>query len=271
MQTVLAVLVLVALAAVAAQIVLARGFRAEILSRAAALAALPVPGPRRDLPDIVYAFARKGLADPETPPQRVILRQSALLRLKRGGKFVPLAVWQTIALGSPGFVWEAHRPGILPKIRVLDCYVEGHGRLEARVLGSIPVARDQGAEIDLAEAMRYLAELPWAPDAILGNPSIKWRTVGTARVEAALDLPGGAARVTFGFDAAGDIVEVTARDRPAGRDAEGRRAFLDWRGSFSDYREIGNRRVPMQAEVGYDYPEGYEAYYRGTVTAYSVV
>ncbi len=41
--------------------------------------------------------------------------------------------------------------------------------------------------------------------------------------------------------------------------------------TFSDYREIGGRRVPHRAEVGYDYPEGYEAYFRGRITGLKVI
>ena len=33
-----------------------------------------------------------------------------------------------------------------------------------------------------------------------------------------------------------------------------------------DYRQIGPRRIPATAEVGYVYPEGYEAYYRLAIT-----
>ncbi len=119
----------------------------------------------------------------------------------------------------------------------------------------------------LGEAYRYLAELPWAPDAILGNPDLEWRILARNIAEVRLATPAGAARVSFRFDAQGDIVEIEAKGRPA-RDASGKEVLRDWRGYFRDYRQIGPRRIPGAAEVGYVYPEGYEAYFRCKITDY---
>ncbi|MGB2893482.1 MAG: DUF6544 family protein, partial [Albidovulum sp.] len=81
---------------------------------------------------------------------------------------------------------------------------------------------------------------------------------------------GGTARVTFRFDAAGDIVGMEASGRPA-RDAAGMNATLDWRGTFADYRQIGPRRLPEYGEVGYVWPgTGYEPYFRGRIRDYHV-
>ena len=53
--------------------------------------------------------------------------------------------------------------------------------------------------------------------------------------------------------------------------ADGTPARLVWRGWFKDYADIGGRRIPLQGEVGYDYPEGYESYWRGRITGYEVI
>lgn len=135
------------------------------------------------------------------------------------------------------------------------------------MLGAVRVASVSGPEASLGEALRYLAELPWFPDAILTNREIRWGE-GPEGVSATLETDGGQARVTFGFDAAGDIVSFVARDRPA-RQPNGSLIALDWRGRCSDYAEIGGRRVPLRGEVGYDYPEGYEPYFRLRVLSYS--
>lgn len=268
MQTVLALIVLGLLGLMALQVAASRQFRARILTLASELRnAPPTRNIEAGLPPVVADFARRSGAEPGRPFRVASFNQSGEIRLRPGGAFTKIAAWQLVSLGRPGFLWDARAKGVLPRFHVLDAYVGGAGQLDARAFGSIPVAREKGAEIDLGEALRYLAELPWAPDAILGNPDLSWRVTGADTVEVRMKAAGGTARVNFRFDREGDIVGMEAKGRPA-RDIEGRSARLDWRGRFWDYRQIGPRRLPAQAEVGYVYPSGYEAYFRGEITGY---
>ncbi|MGB3148411.1 MAG: DUF6544 family protein [Paracoccaceae bacterium] len=226
--------------------------------------------PSAGLPPLMRNYALRAGANPKAGDIAAILSQKAELRLKRGGLFTRLKARQHVALGEVGFVWHAQRRfGPLNILRVIDSYVGGEGRLEARLLGLVTVARGKGVELTLAEAYRYLAELPWAPDAILGNPALEWRIVGDSEIEARLNTRVGTARVVFEFDAAGDIVGMQARERPA-TDADGRPVRYDWRGRFGDYERIGERRLPTYGEVGYDYPEGYEVYFRARISDYQL-
>ncbi|MFC2970066.1 DUF6544 family protein [Acidimangrovimonas pyrenivorans] len=253
----------------AGQFMLAKAFRDKAAALAAELRGAPVAGARPDLPPAVAAFARRAGAQPGA--RAAVLEQSAELRLKQGGGFSATTARQTVALAVPGFVWDARQGfGPLTVVRVIDSYVDGRGLLEARLFGSIRVARAADASVSLAEAYRYLAELPWAPDAILGNPAVAWRMLADGRAEAALDTPAGRAAVIFAFDAAGDIVAMEARDRPA-QDAAGKAARYDWRARFWDYGPVGPRRLPRQGEVGYVHPEGFETYFKGRITGYTLV
>ncbi|MCU9849030.1 hypothetical protein OEZ60_13565 [Defluviimonas sp. WL0024] len=269
MQTAFYLVLLAVIGLLALQVAAAKRCRGRVLQLAARLRDTP---PTRDidiaLPPLVADFARRAGADPGRPMRAASFNQTAELRLKPGGRFHRIEAWQVVSLGRAGFVWDARQPlGPLTRLRVLDAFVGGEGLLEARLLGTIPVARASGAEIDLGEAYRYLAELPWMPDAILGNPDLTWRVTGPDTAEVRMTTRDGIARVTFGFDAQGDIVAMEARDRPA-RDPDGTTRRYDWRGRFSDYREIGGRRLPGFGEVGYVYPSGYEAYFRGRISDY---
>ena len=259
---------LLVLALAAAQIIAARGFARTTATLEDRLRATPPPAARSDLPEIVRAFALRGGAEPGALAPLITLRQETEMRLQRGGNWQPMAARQTIATGAPGFVWAAvQRKGPLPMVRVVDAFVDGRGKLAARLLGSVPVASSTGIDTDIGEAMRYLAELVWAPDAILGNPELIWEQVADDAVVVSLAPPLEAARVRMRFDAAGDVVEITARNRPATA-PDGSLIYLDWRATLGGYATIGNRRVPRNGEVGYLYPEGYEPYWRGTITAY---
>ena len=49
--------------------------------------------------------------------------------------------------------------------------------LEARLFGSLRLARAAGPHVGKGELMRYLAELAWAPHAMLHNPQLSWREI----------------------------------------------------------------------------------------------
>lgn len=266
MQTALAIFVLLLICGLVVQVALTRAFRSRSARLVARLHDSPPVRRVTGLPQPVHDFAVRSGATPGSGLRIASLTQVGELRLKQGGAFGKVGAWQAVALGTPGFVWLARQDaGPVPKLRILDAYVRGAGQLEARAFGSFPVAKVSGGALTLGEAYRYLAELPFVPDAILGNPEIEWRLTARNIAEARMATPQGPARVSFRFDAAGDIVEMEAKGRPT-RDATGAEAKRDWRGFFRDYRQIGPRRIPATAEVGYVYPEGYEAYYRLAVT-----
>jgi hypothetical protein len=269
MQTALALAVLVLLALIAAQVAASRWFRARILTLAADLRRAPPTRPQgAALPPLVAAHVRRAGADPARPLRLASFNQSAEMRLKPGGPFTRVKAWQVIALGRGGFVWDARSAGA--RLRVMDAWVDGRGRLEARAFGAIPVTRAEGPEIDEAEALRYLAELPWAPDAILGNPDLSWQQSGPATAVVTMTVAGQVLQARFRFDDAGDIVGVEVDGRPS-RDPDGRMVRRDWRGRFWDYRQIGERRLPAQAEAGHVLDGGYEVSFRAEIADYQLL
>ena len=98
--------------------------------------------PASPVAPIVAAFAERSV--PGGPvPRAVELDQRAEMRMKPGGPWIPIRATQTIAIREPGFVWVAEgRMGPRP-VTVVDAYVGGEGLLEARLLGSIRVARSR--------------------------------------------------------------------------------------------------------------------------------
>jgi hypothetical protein len=91
---------------------------------------------------------------------------------------------QVISVHRPGFAWLASMQ-VMPLLsaRILDCYIDGEGLLEARFLGSLPLMRLAGPEVSRGELMRYLAELIWAPQAMLQNPQLSWREINATRLK----------------------------------------------------------------------------------------
>lgn len=221
------------------------------------------------IPELVRQFARKSGVPEAASVRGLYLCQEAELRMGPEKPWRRITAQQGIAVLQPGFVWDARqRLGPVTIIRIMDAYVKGAGVLKVRLLGSIPVANLSGGEVDRDELMRYLAELAWAPDALLGNKALRWRALDENVVEVSADCQGTPVSVRLYFDAVGDICEIQADARG---EAEEGAAARPWVGRFSEYGWRGGRRIPTRGEVGYIYDTGYVAYWRGRITAYQTV
>ena len=199
----------------------------------------------------------------------VRLRQRGEMWTRPGGRAMGFEALQQIDAGRVAFRWRARfGAGPLRPLVVTDAYEDGAGRLEGRLAG-VRLFRSQGPDVDRAQVMRYLAELAWLPDAGRANPAVRWTELAPGEAEVATDTAGGPVAVRLLLAAGGDVLGVSAPDRPR---AEGRGAVpTPWRGTFSDHGDLGGVRVPRRAEVAWDLPEGPFVYWRAEVTALEAV
>jgi hypothetical protein len=197
------------------------------------------------VPAIIQSFARRAVC--ENPvPKTVWLSQRGEMRLKLGDPWRRFTAEQVISIHKPGFAWLARMQATpLASARILDCYVDGEGLLEARLFGSLPLARAAGPQAGKGELMRYLAELAWAPHAMLYNRKLSWREIDATAVEVSGDSADGPARVRLIFEN-GDITRIEADDRP--RMVGGRVVPTRWQGCCCDYRQMNGSE--LWPEVG---------------------
>ena len=219
----------------------------------------------RRLPSQIAGHLSQVLPEGAATPRRVRLTQRGEMLQKPGGRRLEFTAVEELEVGKVEFEWRAtFGPNPLVRVRVLDRYRAGEGLLVAKIWGMIPATRSSGADTDRAEAMRYLAELPWVPQAIGSNPELSWRELEDGHVEVSTLVGGRAASVRFSLDEAGLIRSASGiRPRLAGRTSVDT-AFL---GTFGDYVELGGIRVPGSAEVSWELPEGPFTYWRGEVTS----
>ncbi len=171
-------------------------------------------------------------------------------------------------IGACDFVWRARFPPF-GLIGVCDALENGVGRLDVTALGFIPILRTPHTPaLTRGELMRYLAELPWVPDAILNNPALRWREGSTNEIIVASGEGATAAEVTLGLDDAGRVATMFAPDRPRS-DVEPTLP-TPWRGRFADYRLHQGRWIPFAGEVGWVLDGKEEVYWTGTVNDWAM-
>jgi hypothetical protein len=177
----------------------------------------------------------------------------------------PFISRQRVVTRKPGFLWDAQvfmYPGL--PAHVEDSYIAGHGRLIAKVLGLFTVAESQGeGEIARGEFMRYFAESPWYPTALLPSQGVRWEAVDEASALATLVDGPISLTLLFRFNEAGLIGSVRAEARGAGAGTDGVMVMLPWDCGLSDYRPQGGMLIPMTGEAAWMRPEGRKVYFVG--------
>lgn len=195
----------------------------------------------------------------------VRLEQQGEMRLGPDKPWQPFLAEEYLAVRSVGFVWQARvRVAPLFSAIVIDRFTHGHGELDALLFGALRVAHLEGPDADRGEMLRYLAEIPWVPQAITANGSLEWTHLDDHLIQVATACAGARCSATLELDDHGDIVGSSAvRPRSVGAST----VPTPWAGAFSDYAERGNMRIPTHGEVWWELPRERFVYWRGDITA----
>jgi hypothetical protein len=157
-------------------------------------------------------------------------------------------------------------PGV--RARVHDRYIAGVGALHATLLGLFTVARVEGAgEIARCELMRYFAEMPWYPTALLPSQGVSWQAVDEHSARGTLSDGSISLTLLFRFDDAGLIESVHADARGAVVGAE--TVMLPWDCSVSNYQLRSGMLVPTRGEAAWMRPQGRIPYFIGSLSSLS--
>jgi hypothetical protein len=218
------------------------------------------------LPATVRDYVERVLPDGVGSGQTVRVEQVGEMVLKTGGGARRFTATEEFAVDRVAFAWRARFPILGPlSVRVVDSYDAGNGLLEVRLLG-LPLQRKRGPELAEGEAYRYLAEIPWAPQAIVANPQLEWRQLENRSVEVATRVRERRLAVRLRFNDTREIAQTFA-ERPR---AESGNLAVPWVGEFHDYRKLGGALIPTRGEVRWELPEGPFTYWRGTITSFEL-
>lgn len=218
-----------------------------------------------DLPsDVRRWLERSGAMDSGGANRALIvsLRQACEIRLsERSDAWTPFVASELVSAVPPAFTWRARTTPEVPPLRVVDAFVGGHGVLRASIAGVIPVLdAPPGRALDAAELLRWLAEVPWFPEAARPGGPVRWR-MKDGRVQGL--VTGGAVTVGafFDFDGAGDVVAVETPRRP--RLVGDGTVPTPWRGAWSEPGDVDGLRLPRHAEVAWLIDGTERPYWRG--------
>ena len=208
-------------------------------------------------------YAERALPADTPIPRQVRITQRGEMWQKPDGRAMRFTATQSLAVERVAFSWQARFPLVGPlALRVADDYADGDGKLEVRLFG-LPLQRQRDPETVAGEALRYLAELPFVPPAIVHNRELEWRQLDERRVEVSAHLGGERLVVELELNEGGEIVRSSSHVR--------RRKVGDewlptpWGGRFSDYETLGGIRLPTSGEAYWDLPHGRYVYWRATV------
>ena len=223
------------------------------------------------LPEPVQRFFRTVLKDGQAIASAVKLSQQGLFNMSETeDKWSPFTATQFVITQRPGFDWDARiqmAPGV--NAFVHDTYLLGFGSLHASLLGLFTVADVHGEpENNQGELLRFFAEAPWYPTALLPSQGVRWEAIDDTSARATLtddstSSSTGATTVSlvFGFNAEGAIAIMRAKARY--RD---KLTAMPWSGRFWNYTVQGGMLIPLEGEVGWEYPEGTRLYFKGITT-----
>jgi len=226
----------------------------------------PTP-PTGTVPDAVRALAERLGAGTDGPVGSIFLTQRGLIRREGGLGWMRFRAGQTIATTRCAFDWNA-RIGPMGLIGVHDRLDGTEAALLVKAFGLVTVARNEGETTLLrGELIRYLAELPFAADAMVANPSLRWREAADGRLVVEAGADEGAATVTLELDSEGRVAAAHAADRP--RAVGGGLVPPPWRGRLTAYRRPGARRLPMRAEAAWVIDGKDDIYFQGELLTFT--
>ncbi|MFW5776697.1 MAG: DUF6920 family protein [Spirochaetota bacterium] len=219
-----------------------------------------------DVPEPVHRYFERVLPDDPAIIQSMRVKQRGHFNMGReDDQWKPFRATQQVNPQHPGFLWDAriHMMPIL-SVHVHDAYVRGEGLLHGALFGLATVTEMRGTpEAAEGELLRYLAEAPWYPTALLPSQGVTWHAVDarSARVGVSDGATSVSLLVRFGED--GLIESVYADER--GREVDGAVVPTPWEGRWWAYERRDGMLVPTEGEVAWLLPERRKPYWRGRI------
>jgi hypothetical protein len=189
------------------------------------------------------------------------LLHGGLFRTTPDSRWMPIEGEEYFSVDPPGFIWYAKaRPMPLVHIRARDLYMNRKGNMLVKPLSVFTLADAYGPEVNVSALLRFVAEAPWFPTALVPSQHVGWEAIDARSARVVVRDGSLRASGIFRFDPEGRIIEFETQDR---FQADGRLAVRrPWGGIYRHYEEVEGFRIPSGAEVRWLSPPDVFAYAR---------
>ena len=209
------------------------------------------------LPAPVQRYFRHVLPDGQPYLRGLRLRHTGQFKTDLKKDWIDIKGEQYITADPPGFIWQ----GTTSQFVARDEFVAGHGRLDVRLLGAVPVAGGTGPAYDQGELMRWLVESTWQPTALLPSKYIAWTAIDDHSARLTLTHQGHTISCLARFNERGELAECEA---PRQMDEATQQP---WLARFEQYRHWHGVLIPTVGEASWIIEGQRQPYARFTVVA----
>ena len=205
----------------------------------------------KNLPEPVKRYFTHSLEEGQHYVSYIKLKHTGEFRQGENQKWMSIEGQEYFTTETPGFLWIG-KISLLPLVWItgVDKYLEGRGTFQIKIMSIFTIADDPtGKELDESELMRWLAEAPLFPTALLPSSYLHWEPVDSDSAKAIIDYGRTRVEALFHFDKKGEIVQMNA-DRYRAVD----NSFVKekWLGHYSNYAVTKNILVPWDIEVSWN-------------------
>jgi len=200
------------------------------------------------LPEPVQRYFKYALRDGQEYIKFVRLKQVGEFRMKENQSWMSIKAEQYFTTEDPAFIWRV-KFTMAPFIWIdgRDMYYQGKGNMLIKVLSTITVADAAGSEMDISSLIRFLAEAPWFPTALIPSDYLEWKEIDSNSARAVIKDKGYTASGIFTFNEKGEIIKFVTNDRYM--EADGKYFKEQWAGYYRNYQEIEGMKIPIEGEV----------------------
>ena len=193
------------------------------------------------LPAPVQRYFRHVLPDGQPHLRGLRLRHTGQFKTDLKKEWVDIAGEQYITADPPGFIWQ----GTTCQFVARDEYVAGHGRLDVRLLGAVPIAGGTGPAYDQGELLRWLVESTWLPTALLPSQYIAWTAIDDYSARLTLTHQGHSVSCLARFNERGEMAECEAPRQMNEATQQ------PWLARFEQYRRWNGVLIPTVGEASW--------------------
>ncbi len=189
------------------------------------------------------------------------------LRFRGGLRQDPDSPWMPVTVDQHSFVEPPARLVLIEGSRVgvpfaaFHRYVGPDATFEVKAASLLAVVDARGPEMNRSETVTLLNDMCLLAPSTLLDPRIRWEALDPRRVRAGWENAGNAVTAVLTFDDSGALADFVSDDRSRTQDGKSYQR-VRWSTPVRAWRDIGGRKLPVDAEATWRLPGGEFTYAR---------